>query len=251
MSKALMAERLIEVLDYLGSEASAVSCMAIARQYGRPQSSTSDLLNVMEELGLLVRNQETGDYSLAARSALLGVRGQPSFIKFGGVLNMADEVFDATGRTVAVFARCGLHAQIIAKRNGLRPWRPTQGTRHSLIRSIAGQMLLSRAPERNVRGIVHRLNAEAPEDRQVPAKRVEEAIRRARDDGYLTGPVGFGTKAQMLVCGLPGLPAERAIAVGVIINLQELDDKAAIRETIMEATRHWQATAQASEVHSG
>ena len=52
-NKAKIARRVIEVLDFFDDENREASVMDIVRRYGRPQSSTSELLASLVELGLL------------------------------------------------------------------------------------------------------------------------------------------------------------------------------------------------------
>ena len=75
-NKAKIAKRVIEVLEYFDDQHREATVMDIVRRYDRPQSSTSELLSSLVELGLLHKDPYSRSYSLTARAALLGVAGQ-------------------------------------------------------------------------------------------------------------------------------------------------------------------------------
>ena len=54
-AKTKIARRVIEVLEYFALGHDRATVMDVARKYGRPQSSTSELLSSMVEMGLLYK----------------------------------------------------------------------------------------------------------------------------------------------------------------------------------------------------
>ena len=52
-NKAKIARRVIEVLEYFDDNHREATVMDIVRRYNRPQSSTSELLSSLVDLGLL------------------------------------------------------------------------------------------------------------------------------------------------------------------------------------------------------
>ena len=54
-TKTKIARRVIEVFDLFATENRRITAMDIVRRYGRPQSSTSELLSALVEMGLLYK----------------------------------------------------------------------------------------------------------------------------------------------------------------------------------------------------
>ena len=82
-NKAKIANRVIEVLDFFDDVHSEATVMDIVRRYNRPQSSTSELLSSLVNLGLLYKDPVSRSYSPTPRAALLGSTTQPDIIRDG------------------------------------------------------------------------------------------------------------------------------------------------------------------------
>src|ERR1700754_681209 len=96
-NKAKTARRVIEVLDYFDDQHREATVMDIVRRYDRPQSSTSELLSSLVELGLLHKDAYSRSYSLTARAALLGVAGQAPAVRDGRLVGLLDRLVAQTG----------------------------------------------------------------------------------------------------------------------------------------------------------
>ncbi len=86
-NKAKIARRVVEVLEYFDDAHRDATVMDIVRRYDRPQSSTSELLSSLVELGLLRKDREARTYSLTPRAALLGTGGQAGAVRDGRLVN--------------------------------------------------------------------------------------------------------------------------------------------------------------------
>src|SRR5688500_8456816 len=112
-NKAKIAKRVVEVLEFFDDDHPRATVMDIVRRYNRPQSSTSELLSSLVELGLLYKDPHTRSYSLAPRAALIGSSGQSDIVRRGRLVHMLDRLVAQTGLSVALFGRVCLNAQII------------------------------------------------------------------------------------------------------------------------------------------
>ena len=63
------AKRVLQVFEYFGASRQQATVMEIAREFGYPQSSTSELLGCLVELGFLRRDRHTRMYRPSARVA--------------------------------------------------------------------------------------------------------------------------------------------------------------------------------------
>ena len=71
-NKARIARRVIEVLEFFDDRHGEATVMDIVRRYDRPQSSTSELLSSLVELGILYKDPQNRSYRPTPRAAMLG-----------------------------------------------------------------------------------------------------------------------------------------------------------------------------------
>src|SRR5262245_9190868 len=110
--KIKSAQRVLEVLEYFNSERQRGTVMDIARTYGYPQSSTSELLSCLVALGYLRLDLRARTYRPSARVAMLGSWVQPDLFRHGAALTLMDELAGDVGATVMLASRVGLAAQV-------------------------------------------------------------------------------------------------------------------------------------------
>lgn len=224
--KAKIANRMIEVLDYFDADHREATVMEIARRYDRPQSSTSDLLASLVDLGLLHRDLHARTYSLAPRAALLGTAGQPEFIRDGRIVRLMDRLVAQTGLAVGLHAILGPDSQVVSWRQGPRAPISTRslrgGMRQPLSQSAAGWLLLSTVERPHRDRILRRLNAEADDDAKFPTREMMARIDACYDTQQAQGPAGFGTGA-LAVSGLIQPQGGHALAISIVYDRPSLD----------------------------
>lgn len=107
-NKAKIAKRLIEVLEFFDEEHPQATVMDIVRRFDRPQSSTSELLSSLVDLGLRHKDPCSRSYSPTPRAAMLGASVQPQLVRDGRLTDLIDRLSAQTGLGVAVFGMVGL-----------------------------------------------------------------------------------------------------------------------------------------------
>lgn len=239
-NKAKIARRVIEVLDFFDDENREASVMDIVRRYGRPQSSTSELLASLVELGLLHKDAHSRTYSLTPRAALLGWSGQTGIVRDGSLVRITDRLVAQTGLPVAVFAMAGLNVQIVSWRTGPRT-APTNtrglfgGVQVPMSTSAAGWLLLSTIPQQRRDGMVRRLNAEASDERKFAVAEMTRRLQACVDNGCVEGPAGCNTNAKLVARLLPVGKGERPLAVGLVHGVEDKVDTANLLTCIDDA----------------
>jgi DNA-binding IclR family transcriptional regulator len=219
-NKAKIARRVVEVLDYFDDQHPQATVMDIVRRYDRPQSSTSELLSSLVELGLLFKDPYTRSYSLTPRAALLGAIAQPEMIRSGGMASLIDRLVAQTGLGVGLFSMVGLNVQINAYKAGAKPVATanpkgiSSGLQDQLCNAAAGWLLLSTIPMPRREGVLRRLNAEAAPEHKFQAADMAERISHSVATGHSQGLAGFGTIADGCCMLLPGQPAHQPLVVG-------------------------------------
>jgi DNA-binding IclR family transcriptional regulator len=217
-NKAKIAKRVIEVFEFFSENSQQATVMDIVRRYGRPQSSTSELLATLVEMGLLYKDSRSRYYSPTPRLAALGISAQPEIIRNGHLFAFMDRLAQATRHSVALLGMVGTQAQIFRLAPGPDPVMRDigYGACEHLSASAAGQLLLSTlAPEQASR-ILWRLNAEAPPEDKFNPVEMREHVAALRRQGYATGAAGFGTNMQMVATLLPRTGEERPLALGLL-----------------------------------
>ena len=254
-NKAKIARRVIEVLDYFDENHREATVMDIVRRYDRPQSSPSELLCSMVELGLLYKDPFTRSYSLSPRAALLGQAGQPDLIRDGRLVRLLDRLVAQTGLSVALFGMVGLNAQIVSWRPGPRSSSSVKrnlysGLQEPLSDSAAGWLLLSTVAQPRCDGLIRRLNAEASEDRKFSFSDMTARIQSCREERNVRGLVGYGTPAEVLARLLPGQLDDRPLAAGFVYGSEEKVNVDGLMQCLNEAMRQCleDAGASAAEV---
>src|SRR5262245_54243501 len=106
------AKRVLEVFEFFQEVKRPARVMDIARCYGYPQSSTSELLSCLVELGFLQRERGR-TFRPTAKVATLGAWVQPSLFRDGTVLPMMDRLADSLDRPIILASAHGFAAQCL------------------------------------------------------------------------------------------------------------------------------------------
>ncbi len=197
--------------------------MDIVRRYDRPQSSTSELLSSLVELGLLYKDPFARSYRPTVRAALLGATSQQGSVRDGRLIQLLDRLVAQTGLPVLLVAKIGLDAQIVTARQGSntrlrRAAGLRGGMREPLTHGAVGQLLLSTLPETKREAALRRLNSEADDaDKFVPAEMMRQIAECGRT-GLAVGQAGFGTRENMVAMLLPGQDEEAPLAACIVMD---------------------------------
>jgi DNA-binding IclR family transcriptional regulator len=236
-NKAKIARRVVEVLEYFDDTHRQATVMDIVRRYNRPQSSTSELLSSLVELGLLYKDAYSRSYSLAPRAALLGAAAQAGPVRDGRLVGLIDRLVAQTGLSVALFGRVGLKVQIVSWHAGPRASaQPVRGLfgglQEPLSDSVAGQLLLSTVDQPQRDGLLRRLNAEASDQCKFVMADMIARLQACREDGHVRGPLGFGSRAEIVAALLPGAEAPHPMAVGLVYGDEDRVNRDSLRRCL-------------------
>ncbi|MGB8365246.1 MAG: helix-turn-helix domain-containing protein [Rhizomicrobium sp.] len=234
-NKAKTARRVIEILEYFDEQKRHATVMDIARRYRCPQSSTSELLAILVEMGLLYKDPNMRYYMPTPRAAMLGSLFQPSAVRDGRLSMLTDRLAAQTGLGTALMGMVGVNVQIFRWITGSRPLATTVpnglsgGFQKRLCDSAAGWLLLSTIPPERREGVMRRLKAEAPDDCKFSHSEMLERVQACGRQGYAAGPAGFSATADMCAVLLPSEPDERPMVLGFIYEpSDEIDPDALI-----------------------
>ncbi|WP_174273146.1 helix-turn-helix domain-containing protein [Sphingomonas bacterium] len=216
-NKTKIAKRVIEVFEFFDETNAKATVMDIVRRYRRPQSSTSELLASLVEMGLLYKDARSRSYSPTPRLATLGTAAQPEIIRDGRLFAFMDRLAFSTRHAVALFGMIGTHAQIFR-------WSPGSddatrdlgcGASQPLSASAAGLLLLSTYSNDHAGRMLWRLNAEAPDGAKFNPAELRDRVADYRRQGHATGAAGFVPAVRLTATLLPCTTHERPLALGV------------------------------------
>jgi DNA-binding IclR family transcriptional regulator len=242
-NKAKIAKRVIEVLEFFDDENREATVMDFVRRYNRPQSSTSELLASMVDLGLLYKDPCSRSYTLTPRAAMLGSQFQPDLVRDGRLTTLVDRLVAQTGLGVAVFGAVGLNAQIFSWRAGAKPLRTAGrkgfcgGLQDRLSDTAAGWLLLSTIPQPRRDGVIRRLNAEAAPDKKFGFSEMCMQVQACQMNGASIGMAGYGSIADVCAVLLPGQPENRPMAIGFVYEPSEQIDQDALLRCLQTAVQ--------------
>lgn len=217
-NKAKIAKRVIEVFEFFNENSQKATVMDIVRRYGRPQSSTSELLATLVEMGLLYKDSRSRYYSPTPRLAALGISAQPDIIRNGQLFSLMDRLAQTTRHSVALFGMVGTQVQIFRLSPGPEPvlHENAYGACEQLSASAAGLLLLSTLPAEQANRLLWRLNAEAAPAQKFNPVEAREQVAAMRRQGFAAGPAGFAPGLNMVATLLPRTDAERPLALGLL-----------------------------------
>lgn len=217
-NKTKIARRVIEVFEYFDQDHRTVTVMDIVRRYGRPQSSTSELLCSLVEMGLLYKDPRSRAYRPTPRLAVMGASAQPPAIQGGRLFAFMDDLARSTRHGVALFGMVGAHVQIFH-------WSPApsadapallRGRSELLSASAAGHLLLSTLDAGLAGRLLRRLNAEAPQGGKFSTAELGQRIALYGSQGHVTGVGGFLPGSLVTAALVPCPGDDRPLALGFL-----------------------------------
>lgn len=212
------AARAIEMLEYFDEIRSGASVMEIARALNYPQSSTTELLKSLAEMGYLSYDPRSRRYEPTHRVALLGSWIQAPHLGEGRVLRMMEELSDETHETIILAEQPSTivrYIYVVPSRKAMR-LHVGPGTARPLLASGLGRVFLSTYPAEKVRQLLMRINAGVGRGEPiVEYSRLKPILDKIRRDGYYVLLKGTTPGAGVVSMMLPTSPGCPALGLGI------------------------------------
>jgi DNA-binding IclR family transcriptional regulator len=233
-NKTKIAKRIIEVFEYFSDTGQKATVMDIVRRYGRPQSSTSELLSCLVAMGLLYKEPRSRCYTPTPRLAALGTSAQPEIIRDGGLFTFMDRFAKDTENAVALFGMVETRVQIFRLSYGTSPISTgvTCGASARISASAAGLLLLSTFAPDHASRMLWRLYAEADSEAKFDLAEVRARVATYRCQGYAVGEVGFAPGVKVAATLLPRSSIRRPLSMGIIIPANSETNVASLLEQL-------------------
>jgi len=207
------AQRVLEVLEYFSDDRPDATVMDISRALRYPQSSMSELLSCLVNMGYLARDRARRTYRPTARVAVIGLRVQPALFRRGAIFSLMDELHESTGAVavLSLIQRCRLHhVHVVGSEMPIGQYQS-----YSPLHSPLGQVLISTFDPAQVRGLLHRLNSESDDTNIVRLSEFTKTLEQIRARGAAVGLAGAPWPGTMVSVRLPTAAGD-ALALGLV-----------------------------------
>lgn len=215
------AARVLRILEFFDEVQRDARVTEIAAHLNYPQSSTSALLKSLAQLGYLDYDRVRRTFLPTARVALLGTWLKDGPVQDGRLLRMMEDLSEASRDTIILAVRNGIYAQyihVIQAQTAIRYHVP-QGSRRLLAWSGSGFALLTQAPDKEIRAVVARTNAESREGRTpIDFKATLSHVQQARRDGYFFSRALVTPGAGAIAIPLPEGVERRNRPMAIVIS---------------------------------
>lgn len=222
------AKRVFMILEVFARLQKELSVAEIAQACQFPSSSTSALMRQMAELGYLHYDGGRRTYRPTPRLPLLTDWINNSLFHKDAVLELMQDISDATGETVMLGAENGRHVRYIHDIEGTAPLRlaSASGQSRDYANTAIGLALLSTWPRRKVVGYLHRFNAEHEPQRQIDVNVLLQKLEKIRSDGYALSIGGRVSSGGALAMLLPRAENQQLLAIGIGGAIQNITENA-------------------------
>lgn len=217
-SKVKSARRVIQVLEFFDEMRSDASVMDVARALEMPQSSTTELLKCLSDLGYLAYDPRSRRYMPTHRVALLGSWIHAPYLGEGRVIQMMEELGEKTRETIILGEPSGpvvRYIYVVPSRQAMR-LHVGPGTIRPIARSGLGKLFLTTyAPDR-VKDLLKRINADRnPGEPVISYAELESELQDIRTNGYHLFTNGVNPGAGLIGMLLPQSDGHPPLGIGI------------------------------------
>lgn len=218
ISKVKSARRVVQVLEYFDEVRSDASVMDVARALDFPQSSTTELLKCLADLGYLSYDPRHRRYMPTHRVALLGSWIQAPYLAEGRLLQMMEELGEKTRETIILGEASGIFVRyiyVVPSRKAMR-LHVGPGTLRPIARSGLGKLFLTTYAPDKVKALLKRINADREAEEPVIAYAdLANDLEQIRQDGYHLFTNGVNLGAGLVGMLLPQRDGHPPLGIGI------------------------------------
>ena len=227
------ARRTLEVLRYFDHVQRPQTLTEIASGLGYPPSSTLALLKSLQALDYLSYDFDKRAWSPTMQVAMLGAWVQGRLFRDGVLVNLMDQVQEATGETVVLGMQNDLHVQyihVVQARHLLR-YHLHPGTLRPIHRTAAGLVLLAQQSREAVARLLRQLKKRS--GLVIDVELLHRRLEDVRAAGYAVSANAYTEGAGTIAVLAPKIADGRATVLGVAGPLSRLDvNQASIVESL-------------------
>jgi IclR family transcriptional regulator, acetate operon repressor len=218
------ATRALEIIELFAIHRQPLTVTEISSALSIPQSSSSVLLHSLSSAGFITRDRKTRKYVPSIRSVFLGNWIHDALFPDGSLLAALDALSHAAQATVRLGVRNSVTVRYVHvswpeknyERRGLSP-----GLAMPICQDALGRALLMEESDRDVCGIIRRVNAEADGASVVKVERFMEELSAHRGAGFVECADFRSERERVLAVHLRPLVGE-PLAIGLGLDSSRL-----------------------------
>jgi IclR family transcriptional regulator, acetate operon repressor len=218
------ATRALEIIELFAIHRQPLTVTEISSALSIPQSSSSVLLHSLSSAGFITRDRKTRKYIPSARSVFLGNWIHDALFPDGSLLAALDELSHAAQATVRLGVRNSVYVRYVhvswprknCEKKGLSP-----GLAMPICQDALGRALLMEESDRDICGIIRRVNAEADGASVVKVETFMEELRAHRGAGFVECDDLGSERERVLAVQLRPLVGE-PLAIGLGLDSSRL-----------------------------
>ena len=228
------ALRILELFDVLRREALVSE---VSELLDFPQSSTSVLLRSMVLMGYLTFNPETRAFGPTIRVSLLGNWINGPDVGGGKLIKLMEQVNSQTGQAVVLAVRnrtWSEYIHVLQATDTLRMFL-VKGARRPLVASGTGLALLAGLPDREIKRLTLRHNAET--DDNICMSNLLDRVNLTRKQGWASSYDAVTLGGGIIAMPLPQYGNEQKMVLGVggltcVLKEREAEFVATMQEAV-------------------
>lgn len=208
-----MAKRVVDIMAYFAEGRREATVMEIARRYDWPQSSTSELIDTLVDLGMLYRTHQSRRFYPSPRMSALGsgVEAEPTN---GRLFDYMHSLARSRGFGVGLFGMTNVSLNVLHWRHSAKLVRCNLTEPPLLASTVVGQLLLSTLEPNLLDRVLWRLRAEVGPTERIDTEKLSLRIREFGFMGWAAGPSCISPKIDVCATLLPETFGENRLVLG-------------------------------------
>lgn len=212
----------VKVIEYFANNKRSASVMELARKLDVAQSTMSETLNVLVDIGILARDLPSRTYSATPRLAALGLASQPKHIANGRLFKIMSDCANDLGTPVGLFGICNLHAQIYQITSprdatiSIGRFPVILGEKIPLHSSVIGHVLMAALGAESYEKLLWRLKAEAKESETFTYGTLCSEVEKTESKEWAFGSAGVGDGWRATATLLPSSLSKHPLALAAL-----------------------------------
>lgn len=220
----------IKVIEHFASNSQTASVMELVRKLDIPQSTMSETLNVLVDMGILARDLPSRTYSATPRLAALGLASQPKYIASGMLFKLMEDCAAELGTAIGLYGICNQNSQLYQLVNGPNysanepgGFCALLGAQTPLQSSAIGYVLMASLGADHYEKLLWRLKAEAKQGETFIYSALCAEVKKAEVAGWAIGDSGLGHKWRATATLLPPTVGKHPLAIAALYQDTRLE----------------------------
>ncbi|GEM_PF-5720184 len=242
--KGKSVRRTIEVLEFMAQHRAGVTVMDVTRALGIPQSTTSELLGALVDLGVAARDTTSRYYSATPRLAAIGLAAQSPRLADARFFETMGGFARRTGLLIGLFGMndasiqpywvSGVAGDKGASQGEIDPGALFRNSTTHLASGAVGLVLLSSLSHDRSSRLLWRIRSEVGEHEKFSHGDLCNSVQSIRERGSASGASGFGMALGATAVMLPSAYGPQPLALAAFYPRASFIDTDALAQAMLQ-----------------